>query len=78
VPLVRNQKTGKYEPENIFKTRFFTHLKAIERSREYDPDKGTEKMVWKEYIDPHSLHALVLMMVALGRARKQAKMLSFD
>lgn len=74
VPIVRSEKTGRFEPENIFKTKFYHHLKSVERVRKYDPDKGSEKLVWKEHVDPHSLHALVLMMVALGRARKQARL----
>ena len=77
VSLVRNEKTGRFENENIFVTRFFKHLKSVERVRDYDPDKGTEKLVWKENIDPHSLHALVYMMVAMGRARKTSAMLSW-
>lgn len=78
VPTVRSEKTGRFEPENIVTTRFFKHLKSIERTREYDPDKGTEKVVWKEHIDPHSLHALVYAVIALGRSKRSASLISFN
>jgi len=74
IQIVRSQETGRYEAENIFRTRFFPHVSSVIREEVIiDPDTGRSKMQWRYTAsDPHSLHALNYANLALERMKRAA------
>lgn len=73
--VVKSEKTGRHEMEDIVKTRFFTHLKSMMRQETViNEETGKFKMEWV-YAgrDPHGTHALNYCNIALERMKKQAR-----
>jgi hypothetical protein len=73
VQVARSLTSGMMEPLHIFKTHFYTHIKAMVRQKRV-VDEATNKFVM-EWIslgcDPHSTHSFNLCNIALERLRKQ-------
>lgn len=73
VQVVSN-KEGKFEAENICRTRYWLHLRSLVRQKNIiDEQTGRFKMEWV-YLgrDPHFAHATNYMNIAMERLKRQA------
>jgi len=73
VQTCRN-KQGRWETENICRTRFWLHLKSIVRNKKIIDEKtGRFKMEWTYLgLDPHFLHSWSYCNMALERLKRRA------
>lgn len=73
VQTVRSEK-GRFEAENICRTRYWLHLKSVVRQKTWINEQvGTYRMEWA-YLgrDPHFTHATNYANIAVERLKRQA------
>lgn len=72
VQVVRNTESGRFEAENLVRSRYFMMLSSlIRQQKELDAETGRWKMEWK-YLrgDPHAAHAQLYCTIAVERMKK--------
>ena len=71
---VARSKEGRWEADNICRTRFWLHLKSIVRQRTWiDETEGRYRMAWAQLgRDPHFVHAWNYCNIAIERLARRA------